>query len=234
MYVNLLNGAYNFAMRAVLPIVLLYWVFAPAALGQSVPSDSLSIDTPELPAASLWQMYRFRLRASGGLGPYDWRWVAGSLPANCKFVGNGFEGTVEETGQFQFTLLVADSSNPPIQKRQHFTLLVERPLRAVWEHKAQVNGKRIDGSVKVSNGTGRDFDLSFIVLAVNDIGRATAIGYQHFPLKRQTRDLEIPFGETLSPGNYTVHVDVVGEEPVSNSIFRTRLVMPQQSVTEGP
>jgi hypothetical protein len=234
-YVNLLKAAYNFGMRAVFPIVLLCWVFAPAALGQSVPSDSLSIDTSELPPASLWETYRFRLRASGGRSPYDWRWVGGSLPANCRFVGDGrVEGTVEETGQFQFTLLVGDSSNPAIKKRQQFRLLVEAPLRAVWEHKAQVNGKRIDGSVKVSNGTGRDFDLTFIVLAVNEIGRATAIGYQHFPLKRQTRDMEIPFGETLSPGNYAVHVDVVGEEPVSNSIFRARLVIPQQSVTEGP
>ena len=235
MYVKRVSAAYNSAMSAVRAIVLLFCMFAPAALGQTVASESLSIDTSELPPASLWQMYRFRLQASGGRGPYQWRWVGGSLPAECKFVGNGqVEGTVEETGEFQFTLLVADSSNPSIQKRQQFTLRVEAPLRAVWEHRAHVNGKRIDGSVKVSNSTGRDFDLTFIVLAVNEIGRATAIGYQHFPLKKQTRDLDIPFGETLSPGNYTVHVDVVGEEPVSNNIFRTRLVMPQQAVTEGP
>lgn len=234
-YVNRLTAAYNFAMTAVLAIVLLFSVFAPPVLGQSAPSDSLSINASELPAASLWEMYRFRLQASGGRGPYEWRWVGGSLPRDCTLVGNGqVQGTVEETGQFQFTLLVADSGNPPVQKRQQFTLRVESPLQAVWQRKAQVNGKRIDGSVKVSNSTGRDFDLTFIVLAVNDIGRATAIGYQHFPLKKQTRDLDIPFGETLSPGNYTVHVDVVGEEPVSSSIFRARLVMPQQSVTEGP
>jgi hypothetical protein len=36
-------------------------------------------------------------------------------------------------------------------------------------------------------------------LAVNDIGRATAIGYQHFGLKHETIDFEIPFGENLPP-----------------------------------
>jgi len=97
-----------------------------------------------------------------------------------------------------------------------------------------VNGQRIDGSIKVSNRSGRDFDLTFIVLAVNDIGRATAIGYQHFPLKKNTRNMEIPFGENLSPGNYAVNVDVVGEEPQSNRIFRARLVTGKESITQGP
>jgi hypothetical protein len=103
-----------------------------------------------------------------------------------------------------------------------------------WSQTAKVNGQRIDGSIKVSNHTGRDFDLTVIVLAVNDIGRATAIGYQHFPIKKLTRDLEIPFGDALSRGNYVVNVDVVGEEPVAHRIFRARLVTPTESVTQGP
>jgi hypothetical protein len=111
---------------------------------------------------------------------------------------------------------------------------VETPFSVEWDRKAQANGQRIDGAVKVSNRTGRDFDLTFVVLAVNEIGRATAIGYQHFSLKRNTRDFALPFGDTLSAGNYTVNVDVVGEEPVSNRIFRARLVMPKQTIAQGP
>jgi hypothetical protein len=45
-------------------------------------------------------------------------------------------------------------------------------------------------------------------------------------------DMEIPFGEALSSGNYAVNVDVVGEEPVSNRIFRSRLVSAKESVTQ--
>jgi hypothetical protein len=109
-------------------------------------------------------------------------------------------------------------------------LNVETPLTAVWSRKSQVNGQEIGGSIKVSNTTGRDFDLTFVVLAVNDIGRATAIGYQHFSLKKNTRDMELPFGGTSSPGSYVVNVDVVGEELVSKKIFRTRLVAPKQTI----
>ena len=118
--------------------------------------------------------------------------------------------------------------------RKKFILTVETPLAVEWDTKATVNGNRIDGSVKVSNQTGRDFDLTFIVLAVNDIGRATAIGYQHFHLKRETRDQQLPFGDTLSPGTYVVNVDVVGEEPISNQIFRARLVTGKESIAETP
>jgi hypothetical protein len=62
------------------------------------------------------------------------------------------------------------------------------------------------------------------VLAVNEIGRATALGYQHFTLAKNTIDKEIPFGENLPAGSYTVNADVVAEVPASNTIHRARLV----------
>lgn len=140
-------------------------------------------------------------------------------------------GQPEQTGQFELGILLNDKVQ---SLRLKYTLTVQTPLTIEWNNKASVNGDRIDGSVKVSNQTGRDFDLTFIVLAVNDIGRATAIGYQHFVLKRGTRDQQLPFGETLSPGNYVVNVDVVGEEPISNRIFRARLVTRKESIAPTP
>jgi hypothetical protein len=176
-----------------------------------------------------------RLQASGGIEPYHWHLVAGSLPRHVLLNPDGtLTGILDEIGQFEFAVLVTDNENPPKKLRRTFVLAIETPLTADWLRRAQVSGQRIDGSIKVSNHTGRDFDLTFIVLAVNDIGRATAIGYQHFPLKKDTVDMEIPFGETLSPGNYAVNVDVVGEEPISNRIFRARLVTGKQSITQGP
>ena len=176
-----------------------------------------------------------RLQASGGFEPYHWRVVDSSLPRTLWLSDEGIiSGDLNQPGELQFTVLVRDNSSPPKQAKQKVVLRTETPLTADWLHKAQVSGQRIDGSVRVSNHSGRDFDLTFIVLAVNDIGRATAIGYQHFPLKKNTIDMEIPFGETLSPGNYAVNVDVVGEEPVSNRIFRARLVTQKESITQGP
>jgi len=193
----------------------------PSCAQQAPAATSLSIFTKRIPKASLWEQYTARLQAAGGIEPYHWRIVGGFLPRSIQLNPDG-------------TVLVTDNNRPPMQAKQELVLSTYIPLTAEWLRKAQVNGQRIDGSIKVSNRTGRDFELTFTALAVNDIGRATAIGYQHFPLKKDTRDMELPFGDQLSPGNYAVNVDVVGEEPVSRKIFRARLVTGKESITQGP
>jgi hypothetical protein len=223
--------------EAMTKILLLPLVFA-AVLGWSQPPpsrDSISITSNTLPKALLWEQYMARLQASDGIEPYHWRVVEGSLPRTLTLSDEGIlTGGLTEPGEFDFTVLVRENKNPPKRAKQKLVLKTETALTADWSRKAQVSGQRIDGSIKVSNHTGRDFDLTFIVLAVNDIGRATAIGYQHFPLKKNTVDMEIPFGETLSSGNYAVNVDVVGEEPISKNIFRARLVTEKESIPQGP
>jgi hypothetical protein len=230
-------SSYNFVMRGgywKMAAVFLVFATVPVCAQQPPATDSVSISTKELPKALLWEPYSDQLEASGGSGSYHWRVKSGSLPRTIRLSNHGeLAGILNETGPFQFRALVTDDSNPAKRHEQEFALRAEIPLSMDWQRKAEVAGQRIDGSIKVSNRTGRNFDLTFIVLAVNDIGRATAIGYQHFPLKRDTRDMELPFGETLAPGNYTVNVDVVGEEPISNRIFRARLVT-SESITQGP
>jgi len=225
----------------VLRIALVARLLMTISLYAQVPPSQLIIVTKELPPASLWtnygerNEYGFRLQASDGVAPYHWRVINGVLPRGLKLQEDGeITGIPDEQGNFQFALELRDSNNPPSEAQKNVALLVETPFSAEWDRKAQVNGQRIDGSVKVSNRTGRDFDLTFVVLAVNDISRATAIGYQHFPLKKNTRDLSLPFGDTLSPGNYNVNVDLVAEEPISNRIFRARLVTGKESITQGP
>ena len=90
-------------------------------------------------------------------------------------------------------------------------------------------------SFTVSNQTEQDFDLTAIMMAVNEIGRATAIGYQRFTLKKDTSSLEIPFGEHLPQGLYELNVDAVAEVAATNSIYRARLVPKEKfQVQEGP
>ncbi|MGH9517204.1 MAG: putative Ig domain-containing protein [Terriglobales bacterium] len=202
---------------------------------QAPQPNSFSVSNKTLPKASLWEHYLARLQASGGTEPYHWRVVDSSLPRTLRLSDEGIiSGGLDQPGEFQFTVLVRDNSRPPKQAKQTLMLRTETPLTAHWVRKAQVDDQRIDGSIKVSNHSGRDFDLTFVVLAVNDIGRATAIGYQRFPLTKNTMDMEIPFGETLSAGNYAVNIDVVGEEPISKHIFRARLVTEKESITQGP
>lgn len=209
-------------------------LLAVSALAQQpAPSAEVTVTTKDLPAG-LWNHYSFKLEATGGVGPYTWHLLNGKLPRKLEFHDFGLiDGTVDEQGKFELTLEAVDRAGAR-SKPKKLTLTVEPPLTAAWSRKAQVDGRRIDGSINVSNTSGRDFDLTFDVLAVNEIGRATAIGYQHFTLKKNTRDMELPFGDTLSRGSYVVNIDVVGEELTSTMIFRTRLVTPTETVTEGP
>lgn len=230
-----ITRAYNFGMASVRSVILTGLILSALCVcaQQAQPPGSVSTTPTKPPKASLWNHYSFQFQAGGGVPPYHWRLVSGSLPRGLTLREDGqIIGTVEEYGQWDFTIAVIDQTGKAQQ--QNYTLSTETPLSTTWSRKAQVNGQRIDGSIKVSNTTGRDFDLTFVVLAVNEIGRATAIGYQHFPLKQNTRDFELPLGDTLSPGNYVVNVDVVGEEPQSNVIFRSRLVSGRESVTQGP
>jgi hypothetical protein len=201
---------------------------ALALMGQS--ASQLEIRSEKLPPAGLWNPYSFTLETKDRTENLNWRMPSGSLPHNLHLREHGrIEGVVNELGTFDFTVIAVGPTGIPT-KPKRFTLQVEPALKADWSRKSQVNGNRIDGSIKVSNTTGRDFDLTFAVLAVNEIGRATAIGYQHFALKKNTREMELPFGDTLSPGTYVVHIDVVAEEPESKMILRTRMAAPKQTI----
>lgn len=233
-------AAYNLPMKARPRRLGIFLILQAALWGQSATPDQLTIITKQLPAASLWNAYTggihpiFKLEAKGGIEPYHWRVINGALPNGLRLDEHGeITGAPLESGNFQFALDLRDSDNPPAETEQKVTLVVETPFAVEWDRKAQVNGQRVEGAVKVSNRTGRDFDLTFVVLAVNTIGRATAIGYQHFALKRNTRDMSLPFGDSLPPGEYNVNIDAVGEEPISNRIFRARLVT-KQTVSQGP
>jgi hypothetical protein len=238
--------AYNFGMRkAVQPgrrtmmwsaawarLFLVFLLATCTAAQQGQSASELVVTTKELPAAGLWNPYSFTLETNEGADAHSWQLVGGSLPRRLRLNDFGMiEGVVDEPGTFEIAIQAAGRGGSRSQPKK-FTLNVEPPLQTDWSRKSQVSGSRIDGSVKVSNSTGRDFDLTFVVLAVNDVGRATAIGYQHFSLKRNTRDLELPFGGALTPGTYAVNIDVVGEEPVSKLIFRSRLVA-RQTISPG-
>jgi hypothetical protein len=143
-------------------------------------------------------------------------------------------GQAERTGEFQFTVSVTDGRTQPAVQKQ-FVLRVTSALTVAWKAPARVNGNRIEGSVEVSNTTPNDMDLTYIVLAVAENGRATAIGYQHFMLQHGTIAKELPFGETLPRGGYVVHVDAVGEVAPKKLIYRERLQTPSAlQVTVGP
>lgn len=178
--------------------------------------------------------FEVRFRAHGGVPVLHWRVEKGALPPGLKLEDDGLlHGQPERTGEFQFTVSVRDGSQQAVQKG--FLLRVRSALTLNWKTPAHVSGNRIEGSVQVTNTTPDDMDLTFVVLAVASNGRATAIGYQHFILRRGTIAMDLPFGETLPHGAYVVHVDAVGEVAAKNLIYRDRMQTPRAlQVTVGP
>ena len=207
---------------------------APAAAPQE---NELLIKTPsDLPDTYPYGRYLVHLVAIGGVPSLHWRLEKGSLPPGIKLEDYGvLAGAAQRPGEFRFTLSVRDNGSPQQAVEQVFVIRVRTALSLNWKAPAHVSGNRIEGSVEVSNTTPDDIDLTLIVLAVAGNGRATAIGYQHFPLPKGTTEKELPFGETLPRGGYVVHVDAVGEVIAKKVIYRERMQTPGPlQVTVGP
>ncbi len=165
-----------------------------------------------------------------------WEVTEGALPAGVVLGRDGIlSGIPTETGEFKFTVTVTDGGRPAAQRNQQLVLTVVAPLMAQWGRYPKVTGQRLEGSIIVSNQTEQDFDLTVIMMAVNETGRATAIGYQRFPLKKGDTGTEIPFGENLPRDSYELNVDAVAEVAATNSIYRTRLVPKERfQILQGP
>jgi hypothetical protein len=224
-----------------------------SAKGVSARSDEQQTETPTAPSAPQESQliiqndselpdtypranYQVRLFAVGGVPALHWQLEKGSLPPGIKLEDDGLlHGAAERTGEFQFSASVRDSGKPQQGVEKRFVIRVRSAFSLNWKSLAHVSGNRIEGSVEVSNNTPDDIDLTFIVLAVAGDGRATAIGYQHFPLRKGTNSKELPFGETLPRGGYVVHVDAVGEVAAKNLIYRERMETPERlQVAVGP
>ncbi len=211
------------------------------AQGASAPAQQngpgLVIENePQMPDAYPHRHYELRMHAHGGVSVLHWKVEKGALPPGMKLDDTGLLiGEPERTGEFQFTLSVTDGGNRESAVQKGFLLRVVAALAINWKAPARVTGNRIDGIVEVSNTSPDDMDLTFIVMAVASNGRATAIGYQRFVLKRGTVGMELPFGETLPHGGYVIHVDAVGEVAPKNLIYRDRMQTPGPlQVTVGP
>ncbi len=197
--------------------------------------EPIVLATAPLPKGFLRQPYHFKLEAQGGITPLRWEVTNGSPPEGSNWPRTALSAVRPRSRQFHFVVTVTDSGRPVAQKKKEFSLEVVAPLVVEWSRKPKITGHRLDAAIRVSNQTGEDFDFTVIALAVNENGRATAVGYQHFTLKKDTDEFEIPFGENLPQGSYDVNVDAVGEVAATNTIFRARLAPAGKlQVVQGP
>jgi len=213
--------------------LILIPIFFSSLLAAETP---LAVVDEPVPAIEAGVEFHVLLHASGGAPPYVWSVASGDLPEGITLTPEGLlSGRPTAPGDFLLTLKVEDSGHPPHTITKDFRLVVTASLLLEWLQSPKVHDNRIDGSVQVSNGSRNTFDLTVIIVAVAEDGRATAIGYEHFPLKAGTTNVKISFGNTLPFGAYVVHADAIAEIPTRKVIIRQRLQTPQAlQILQGP
>lgn len=211
-------------------------IFLFIAISRAQTATPLAVVEDSLPTFDAGTEVHITLHAKGGAPPYRWQLVSGNLPEGLQLTPDGvLSGRPAKRGISPFTINVEDSNVPAHSINKELHLEVPATLVLDWVRPPLVRGNRIDGVVQVSNGTRDDYDLTFIIVGVNEIGRATALGYQRTKLKAGTENLQIPFGETLPRGTYVVHADAVAEIAAKGMIVRRQLETPAPlPVTQGP
>ena len=186
-------------------------------------AQDLQMQVPPPQGAFVGQAYTLPLTVTGGITPYTWSVVSGDLPPGLRVQphkGN-IVGTPTTAGTYHFTVSITDSSIPQLELHRDFNIQVIEGITVNWQDVPAVHGNKLSGSAVVSNQTGDEFVLTVIVVAVNQIGRATALGYQHFKIPAGSSSPVIPFGSTPGMGTYYVRVDAVAHRTGKKHIFRT-------------
>ncbi len=205
------------------------------ALAAAQPSPLSFVDQP-LPPIEVGVEFHLLLHAVGGIPPYVWSVASGDLPEGITLSADGLlSGRPTKAGGFTVTLKLEDSAHPAHTVNKDFHAVVGGSLSFEWIDPPKVHDNRIDGTMQVSNGSTATYDMTVYVVAIADNGRATAIGYQHFPLKPNSDSVKIPFGNTLPFGGYIVHADAIAEIPERKTILRQSLQTPQPlQILQGP
>jgi hypothetical protein len=182
----------------------------------------LTITSDALPATTVGSDYRFVFHASGGSQGYLWSLAQNSqLPPGIALHQHSGElsGTPTAPGEYRFTVILADLSDPSQRVQRGYTLVITAGLSIEWKQVPKVDGTNLGGSVVVSNHGDHAVTLTVVIVAVNQIGRATTLGYQHFRLASQTEQV-IPFGSAPGPGTYYVRADAVAGRRSSSNTTR--------------
>jgi hypothetical protein len=205
-------------------VVAILLLFALPGFAQG--TQPLQIPAQTLPRAIFHSDYSASVTATGGTPPHTWSIESGELPPglNLDSTSGLISGRPRALGTYRFTVKVTDSARPSANTATaRFSIAVVTAFALTWKSPPQVTADGIYGAVKLENQTPDDVDLTFIVVAVNEIGKAFALGYQHSSFASGAKEEEIKFGSSLPQGTYLVHVDAIGEVPAKYEIYRQHL-----------
>jgi hypothetical protein len=202
--------------------MLLFLVVVSASTCLAQTSTPLEITTKSLPDGIIERPYSTMLQSAAGTAPLTWKIISGKLSAGLKLneVTGLIDGTPHEAGVFTFKVALTDSTGANVTRE--FTITVQSHLVVDWQQPAALSENTIAGSIKIENYSGDVFDLTVIVVAVNQIGKAFALGYERMNLAPSAQQV-VSFSSSVPNGNYVVHADAIAEIPARNQIYRKHM-----------
>jgi hypothetical protein len=202
-------------------LVALLSLLLSNAPAQTRESSEINVQTKTLPSANIGHAYEAAIQATGGTPPLRFSVTRGALPPGITLQPSGMLiGTPRAAGDYSFTVSIADATMKTVTAS--VLLRVEDYLTVRWKDGPVLESNTLSGSVEVVNNSPDSFDQTVIIVAVNEVGKAFALGYQHFNFAPQTQQA-IPYSSSLPNGHYNVHVDAVAEIPAQHLIRRARL-----------
>jgi hypothetical protein len=117
---------------------------------------ALQISTTSLPEVMAGSAYSETVAATGGKSPYHWKLTSGTLPQGISFANTGvMSGATQQTGSFNLTLQVTDSSWPTQQTAtQSYDLLASSLLEITTTLLPEITaGSSYDGPVTGVGGS---------------------------------------------------------------------------------
>jgi RHS repeat-associated protein len=109
---------------------------ATEALSMTVSASPPAIATASLPGGTWGEPFSTTLQATGGVRPYAWSIVSGTLPAGLSLdpSSGDITGTPSFTGTFLFTVQVTDQSTPSPQTGTQALSITISPEELTWTY----------------------------------------------------------------------------------------------------
>jgi hypothetical protein len=219
--------------RCALGLAVIFFLFSSLALAQGIQTSGHQTLITLRPAV-VQQDYSQQLPApTSGTPPWSWRLVSGNLPAGMNFSLDGtFTGTPTAAGSFRVQVEATDSATTPQTVPFQVDLIIQPQLEVRWDAPPTVEPDdmqgTIQGSLRVINHSQESVDLTVVVVALNEINKAFALGYEHFSFA--PGEQVIPFESSVPRGNYLVHVDAIGVPPTPAGTLYSGLQTPEPLV----